>query len=314
MNIMDNEIIHILFLAVGSFAWNQIGVWTIGNRQYSISYMTRATFERKGILKLIYFKPKHFGCYSIWEIIGFYFSYIVLFVSLLFACVGLANEGIAKIGVFISFVLFGISFIFGIIKIIYIEVSRLIEENKEKHNRKNIHNAANFEGFEHSKIIDSMFAYALTKRGQLESLYQREICKIKKEDLESIAKVNKAFKKYFSDIDYIEIENNKIIYTSGARASFEVEYIFYSGKRKEMPILNTKVYRPHVVINGSKEFLGICFVNGTVNQFDQLGTGTIEGLYSPYMYDCLTEGIEFTIREGNKIVGRGKILVRNHEK
>lgn len=305
---MNNDLMLILFLAVGSFAWNQIGVWTIGNRQFSISYMTHATFERKGILKLIYFKPKHFGRYSIWEIIGFYFSYTALFISLIFACVGLVNEEIAKIGVLVSFVLFAISFVFGIIKIFYIEISRFVEEKKEKHRIKNIHEITSFKGVEHSDVLNSLFSYALTKRGQLEYLYQRELNKINKDDLESIANVNNKYKKYFRDIDYIEIENNKVIYTSGPKVSFDVEYIFYSGKRKEMPILNAKQYRPHIVINGSKEFLGVCFVNGDVVEFDRLGTGIIDGLYSPNLYSSLISGTEFTIREGNKIVGKGKIL------
>lgn len=53
----------------------------IGNRSYSIWYETHFLIQKKGLAKLIYFKPKHFGRYTLYEVFSFFFSFlqIILF-------------------------------------------------------------------------------------------------------------------------------------------------------------------------------------------------------------------------------------------
>lgn len=48
----------------------------IGNRFYSAWYETHFLIEKKGVTKLIYFKPKHFGRYTLYEVFSFFFSFL----------------------------------------------------------------------------------------------------------------------------------------------------------------------------------------------------------------------------------------------
>lgn len=58
----------------------------IGNRSFSIWYETHFLIEKKGICKLIYFKPRHFERYTLYEVVGFFASYLSIPV---FAMLGL---------------------------------------------------------------------------------------------------------------------------------------------------------------------------------------------------------------------------------
>lgn len=107
-----------------------------------------------------------------------------------------------------------------------------------------------------------------------------------------------------------------------------VKVKFYSkknGGREKLPIdlLSSGKYRPHLVIGdpnqrnvihnemkiGKEEYLGITFVNQkTELKEEQEIEATISTLYSDIDYNSLTTGATFTIREGGKIVGNGKIL------
>ena len=55
----------------------------IGKRRYSSWYETHFLVERKGICKLIYFKPKHFGRYTLFEVACFFasFAYILIYLA-----------------------------------------------------------------------------------------------------------------------------------------------------------------------------------------------------------------------------------------
>ena len=63
----------IIFPMLGAIAWLQNEAsGNIGNRPYSSWYETHFLVERKGICKLIYFKPKHFGRYTLFEVACFF--------------------------------------------------------------------------------------------------------------------------------------------------------------------------------------------------------------------------------------------------
>ena len=67
---------------------------------------------------------------------------------------------------------------------------------------------------------------------------------------------------------------------------------------------------PHLMINGTKTYLRIAFVSSDLAKFDINGKAIVRTLYDHSLYQNLIEGKEFSIREGNKIVGNGKIISR----
>ena len=75
----------IIFPMLGAIAWLQNEAsGNIGNRPYSSWYETHFLVERKGICKLIYFKPKHFGRYTLFEVACFFasFAYILIYLAI----------------------------------------------------------------------------------------------------------------------------------------------------------------------------------------------------------------------------------------
>lgn len=74
-----------IFLCLSIFGLQQIAAagW-IGNRIYSIYYETHFLVKKSGIMKLIYFKPCHFGRYTLYEVFCFFYSYLQIAISSLF--------------------------------------------------------------------------------------------------------------------------------------------------------------------------------------------------------------------------------------
>lgn len=60
-----------------------------------------------------------------------------------------------------------------------------------------------------------------------------------------------------------------MIGTDENRAVLHVEVIFWGGKRKAPPSLVSGKYRPHFVVTGANEYLGVCFLDGTECAFAQ---------------------------------------------
>lgn len=70
-------VICLVFLFFGA----QVAAWgNIGVRTYSAWYETHFLVKRKGICRLIYFSPKHFGRYTLYEVIAFFWSFIQILV------------------------------------------------------------------------------------------------------------------------------------------------------------------------------------------------------------------------------------------
>ena len=81
----QNEFIVIILGAIASFFLGQIhAAGNIGNRPYSVWYNTHFLVEKKGVCKLIYYKPKHFERYTLFEVIFFFGSYISVLVFAIF--------------------------------------------------------------------------------------------------------------------------------------------------------------------------------------------------------------------------------------
>lgn len=109
----------------------------------------------------------------------------------------------------------------------------------------------------------------------------------------------------------------------------ECEVTFLSkqeGGRNSPPIqLSSGLYRPHLVVGDprqrvakmskdnvlTEEYLGVVFCGGTdhpcVNESTIVTLRLIYPVY-PDLIDKLKEGVTFTIREGARIVGFGKVL------
>ncbi len=76
-----NDIVILIYGITCWFAFGQVEAsGNIGNRSYSIWYSTHCLMEKKGLCKLIYFKPKHFDRYTLYEVISFFASYISIIV------------------------------------------------------------------------------------------------------------------------------------------------------------------------------------------------------------------------------------------
>lgn len=71
------EIARLAFGIAALFAFGQAeAAGMIGNRTYSVWYDTHLLIEKRGICRLIYFKPKHFGRYTLYEALSFFASYL----------------------------------------------------------------------------------------------------------------------------------------------------------------------------------------------------------------------------------------------
>ena len=85
----------------------------------------------------------------------------------------------------------------------------------------------------------------------------------------------------------------------------KVDVIFYSNKRKTPPC--GYVYRPHFIVKGGNEYLGVQFDN-----FDCFPFGThiccnVKLLYDGVNYSKLTANTQFFIMEVANVVGEGMV-------
>ena len=86
-----------------------------------------------------------------------------------------------------------------------------------------------------------------------------------------------------------------------------VVVVFFSGQRKTLPCLSGNLYRPHLVVKGDDEYLGIWFAGGMVCCFDEPARAVVRPLYEGVHYNKLRPGTQFYVMEGNKKVGEGSV-------
>lgn len=82
---------------------------------------------------------------------------------------------------------------------------------------------------------------------------------------------------------------------------------FFSKKRRTPPNLNNGKYCPHLVIKGSKQLLGVNFIDGEDVTFDNQIRANALPLHETVDYSVLQAGTEFFIMEGENIVGEGVV-------
>ena len=306
----DQSIILIGMLAV--FSYLQISVWWIGNRAYSIDYETRCLVRRRGLCKLIYFKPEHFGRYSIWEVAFFFFSYLQLILfSVLFALSFFYD--IARVAARGAVIVVIVSLTAMVARIAYNDITCAIEDRKmgyrPKRKKRSEIPSYGIPGVS-DKLMDALDELSRTIKYQLQYLYDKKRNRIKNGDREALERLADEFVWYFKNYLNVEVDEDKetVILKGKLARRYEIECSFDSQKRSVFPDLNGAAYRPHLVVKGTKDYLGIEFVSADVDEFDTPGRAEIVTLYSLALYENLNEGAEFTIREGPKIVGTGKIL------
>lgn len=82
---------------------------------------------------------------------------------------------------------------------------------------------------------------------------------------------------------------------------------FYSDKRKSVPSMYY-AYRPHFVVDGDCERLGVEFIESDLNEFDKFGDAVVRLVYDGVNYSKLAVGVKFKIVEGSTVVGEGCVI------
>lgn len=96
----------------------------------------------------------------------------------------------------------------------------------------------------------------------------------------------------------------------------EVELMFLTaaeGGREKPPVFTAPTtYRPHFVMAGSTEYLGVVFQTAPEFIEPQVPFVATVGLayYPDIDYAGLMPGAEFTVREGARVVGQGRVMSR----
>ena len=96
------------------------------------------------------------------------------------------------------------------------------------------------------------------------------------------------------------------------RKTLLVDVLFYAsgpGSRSTAPDLSRSLYCPHFIIKGSKNYLGVRFVDGDTVSLGDWVNAVIETIYDGVDYGALLSGgAEFYIAEGGNIVGEGRVV------
>ena len=88
-------------------------------------------------------------------------------------------------------------------------------------------------------------------------------------------------------------------------SNIKVTVKFYPKCRSSLPSLN---YRPHFVVNGDSEYLGVEFLELHVKECGVFGKALVKPLYDNVGYHKLSKGVRFNIVEGSTLVGEGEVL------
>lgn len=218
------EILSLVFGTIISFVLGQTSAWgCIGNRSYSIWYETHFLIKKQGICKLIYFKPKHFGRYTLYEVISFFMSFLIpiTFGCLtIFLCTNILTSVIFNV-IIISCV--GLFFISQLIVVIINDIGSHFDQKKrfylesgERVYNVDIDNVDLEINSKDKKLIKRVMELNIQTRNNSfftvynlwDSYYQR--IKNAKTNVEKIEKINREYIEYFSKIDkLIVIKENK---------------------------------------------------------------------------------------------------------
>ena len=91
------------------------------------------------------------------------------------------------------------------------------------------------------------------------------------------------------------------------RKSVKVRVRFFADSYRKNPPFGES-YRPHFVIKGASEYLGVQFANIHETPFGEEIISDVELLYDGVDYEKLAVGVAFEIREGAYVVGEGVVV------
>lgn len=200
---MREETINIIVLSILLFIVLFINPLSIGNRPYSMHYKSHGLVERKGVIKLLYFKPKHFHRYHISEVISYFLSFFYLIFGIVFAIVSELNPSLNFVGMDVLAISYILFMFFFISKIIYMEITYRKEE-KYRIGETNIEID--------DKLMNEIFKYAGTIRFNLDHSYDLRLKKIDPNDKEKINELDREYIQYYKDYKKIYVKNNKVYY------------------------------------------------------------------------------------------------------
>lgn len=205
---MGTEGIVLLLLSLVLFGLLQAACLTAGNCPYSMYYESHGLVKKKGLLQLIYFPPKHFHRYSLWEVTFFFGSYVIFFTEMILFGIGFAVPQAHFIGLHVSW----ISLLVGLLA----ELCRAIAIRFQNRSERNLRNEPMPEfgenEYEKGLVAQSVrqgIVYRGTVRGALEALYEKKTTQAPYEVLEAI---DEEFIQYYRDCHKIYVEGNKVIY------------------------------------------------------------------------------------------------------
>ena len=69
-------------------------------------------------------------------------------------------------------------------------------------------------------------------------------------------------------------------------------------------------YMPHLVVDGSDEYLGVKFIGGPRPVCGEPAVFDLLLMYPDVDYSILSPGVAVTVREGKRIVATGRVLER----
>ncbi len=200
---MNKETVGIIFITISLFFCYQMDVWSIGNRSYSMHYKSHCLVEKKGLMNLIYYKPKHFHRYHISEVISFFLSFFYLILGIVFSIISEINNSLSLLLVRIfSIFLFG--WLIGVVaKVLYIDITYK-KEQKYRLSEASIN--------VNNKLLNEMFKYAETLRFNLDNSYNSRLKKVDPNDKEKINEIDLEYIQYYRDYKKIYIKNKKVYY------------------------------------------------------------------------------------------------------
>ncbi len=88
------------------------------------------------------------------------------------------------------------------------------------------------------------------------------------------------------------------------RKELLIEFSFLDIDKKR----DYSLYRPHLVVQGDSEYLGIAFYADTIKKEGNKYTARIHCIYEGVNYNKLLSNVLFEIREGPIILAKGRVL------
>jgi hypothetical protein len=97
------------------------------------------------------------------------------------------------------------------------------------------------------------------------------------------------------------------------RIAVAVKFYGRGRRRRETAVVLFDDYRPHFVLKGDTDYLGVAFASGDDFEWDRELAAEVLLLYADVDYGRLVPNAEFFIMEGANAVGEGRVVDRVRE-